>query len=329
MTDEVYEYQQSMQEQARAAHRTPISPTRIASEAENHKKDGPCQTLVLPNLPSVAGRVKYAMGAMNLNQFSQRTGISGSYLGQLCSGKAKTLSAYNANRIARASSMGVTVGWLLELPKPEEKQPPAPPPKPELPEIPDFWQRLEWAVKNSGKTRNAISYEIGANTDYISYSLRNRSEIRADKADPLAKTLGVDKEWLFRKTDSHKRKKRNERIAPLIETVKDEMLAENITYQEMAKRIRVNKTSLYEWVSGKKTPRAASVKKIKYYIENLSSAATDFKKAHADVQKDEKPQAKSEKIVQRVEGVYTAETLAAIVSVLKGTYKVSLTLEEV
>lgn len=113
MTDEVYEYQQSMKEQAMAAHRTPISPTRIASEAENHKKDGPLQTLVLPNLPSVAGRVKYAMGTMNLSQFSQRTGISGSYLGQLCSGKAKTLSAYNANRIAGASSMGVTVGWLL------------------------------------------------------------------------------------------------------------------------------------------------------------------------------------------------------------------------
>jgi hypothetical protein len=72
MTDEVYEYQQSMQEQAKAAHRTPISPTRTASEAENHKKDGPCQTLVLPNLPSVAGRVKYAMGTMNLSQFSQR-----------------------------------------------------------------------------------------------------------------------------------------------------------------------------------------------------------------------------------------------------------------
>lgn len=42
MTDEIYEYQQAMQEQARAAHRTQISPTRIASEAENHKKDGPC-----------------------------------------------------------------------------------------------------------------------------------------------------------------------------------------------------------------------------------------------------------------------------------------------
>lgn len=329
MTDEVYEHQQSMQEQAMAAHRTPISPTRIASEAENHKKDGPCHTLVLPNLPSVAGRVKYAMGAMNLSQFSQRTGISATYLGQLCNGKAKTLSAYNASRIAGASSMGVTVGWLLGLPKPEEKQPPAPPPKPELPDIPDFWERLEWAVKNSGKTRNAISYEIGANTDYISYSLRNRSEIRADKADPLAKALGVDKEWLFKKTDLHKKKKRNERIAPLLESVKDDMLDENITYQEMAKRIGVNKTSLCEWVNGNKTPNAASVKKIKYYIENLSPAAMDYKKAHDHVQKNEKSQAKSEKIVQRLEGVYTAETLSAIVSVLKGTYKVSLTLEEV
>lgn len=38
MTDEVYEYQQSMQEQAKAAHRTPISPTRTACETENHKK---------------------------------------------------------------------------------------------------------------------------------------------------------------------------------------------------------------------------------------------------------------------------------------------------
>ncbi len=329
MTDEVYEYQQSIQEQARAAHRTPVSAQRQMSEKECHEKDGPCQILVLPNLPSVAGRVKYAMGAMNLGQFSQRTGISATYLGQLCSGKAKTLSAYNANRIAGASSMGVTVGWLLGLPKPEEKQPPAPPPKPELPDIPDFWERLEWAVKNSGKTRNAISYEIGANTDYISYSLRNRSEIRADKADPLAKALGVDKEWLFKKTDLHKRKKRNERIAPLIESVKDAMLEEGITYQEMAKRIQVNKTSLYEWVNGNKTPSAASVKKIKYYIENLSPAAMDFKKAHDDVQNGEKSKAKSEKIVQRFEGVYTAETLAAIVSVLKGTYKVSLTLEEV
>ena len=133
MTDEVYEYQQSMQELVRAAHLTQISPTCIASEAENHKKDGPCQTIVLPNLPSVAGRVKYAMGTMNLRQFSQRTGISGSYLGQLCNGKAKTLSAYNANRIAGASSMGVTVGWLLGLPKTEEKQPPTPPPEPEQP----------------------------------------------------------------------------------------------------------------------------------------------------------------------------------------------------
>lgn len=104
MTDEVYEYQQSMQEQARAAHRTPISPTRIASDAENHKKDGPCHTLVLPNLPSVAGRVKYAMGAMNLSQFSQRTGISG---------HAKSHGVRSTSGVR----MGALTPWFTTLPK--------------------------------------------------------------------------------------------------------------------------------------------------------------------------------------------------------------------
>lgn len=200
MTDEVYEYQQSMQEQSRAAHRTPISQTRIASEAENHKKDGPCQTIVLPNLPSVAGRVKYAMGAMTANQFSQRCGISATYLNQICTGKAKTLSAYNANRIAGASSMNVTVGGLLGMQQKAAPEPSAPikHESQELPDLPDFWARLEWAVKNSGKTRNAISFEIGANTDYVSYSIRNRSAISSKYVSPLAKALGVSEEWLFK-----------------------------------------------------------------------------------------------------------------------------------
>lgn len=95
----------------------------------------------------------------------------------------------------------------------------------------------------------------------------------------------------------------------------------------MPTRRKVDLTNLME--AAHDTLVAANVKKIKYYIENLSPTAMDFKKAHDDVQKNEKSQAKSEKIVQKVEGVYTAETLAAIVSVLKGTYKVSLTLEEV
>ncbi|WP_418756626.1 hypothetical protein [Gemmiger sp.] len=95
----------------------------------------------------------------------------------------------------------------------------------------------------------------------------------------------------------------------------------------MPTRRKVDLTNLTE--AAHDTLVAANVKKIKYYIENLSPTAMDFKKAHDDVQKNEKSQAKSEKIVQKVEGVYTAETLAAIVSVLKGTYKVSLTLEEV
>lgn len=338
MTDEVYDYQQSQKMRAQAAHRTPISPPRMPSEAENHLKDGVCKTLVLPNLPSVAGRVKYAMGAMNVGQFSQRTGISISYLSQLCNGKAKTLSAFNARRIAGASEMGVTIGWLMGISKPEEKtqakEKATLPSKPELPDITDFWERLEWAVKNSGKSRNAISYEIGANTDYISYSIRNKSKIRHDMADPLAKALGVDKAWLFRASDVYEKKAPEKKMTNghndlLMQSVKDEMLAIGMSYTEMAAQIGVSYSSLYKWLNGDNVPSDDNVKKIQCYLENKSPSAIATKDAHEDVQKMQKPVEKREKIVQRFEGVYAAETLAAIVSVLKGTYKVSLTLEEV
>lgn len=80
MTAERYDYYQSQQQKNMAAHRTPISAAKMASEAENHAKDGPCKVIALPNLPSVGGRVKYAMGAMTANQFSQRCGVSEEWL---------------------------------------------------------------------------------------------------------------------------------------------------------------------------------------------------------------------------------------------------------
>lgn len=46
MTDERYDYFQSQQQRGKAAHRTPISPAKIASEAENHAKDGPCKVII-------------------------------------------------------------------------------------------------------------------------------------------------------------------------------------------------------------------------------------------------------------------------------------------
>ena len=194
MTDEVYDYQQSQKMRAQAAHRTPISPPRMPSEAENHLKDGVCKTIVLPNLPSVAGRVKYAMGAMNVGQFSQRTGISISYLSQLCNGKAKTLSAFNARRIAGASEMGVTIGWLLGMPKPEKT--PQEPPKSELPVLPDFWARLEWAAKRDGRSFARIEAENELSRNIISSTLTRKNTPTEKNRKALADALNVNADWL-------------------------------------------------------------------------------------------------------------------------------------
>nr|DAS59584.1 MAG TPA: repressor protein [Caudoviricetes sp.] len=290
MTDEVYEYQQSMQEQARAAHRTPISPTRIASEAENHKKDGPCKTLVLPNLPSVAGRVKYAMGTMNLSQFSQRTGISGSYLGQLCSGKAKTLSAYNANRIAGASSMGVTVGWLLGLPKPEEKQPPTPPPEPELPDIPDFWERLEWAVKRDGRSFRRIEAENKLSRNIISATLTRKNTPTEKNRKAIADALNVNADWLCAGLKSD----------------------EEIAREKAIKAYETRKKSAHAQTSVKEKNGAHVKPQILEEVWPSKPSILQSTGTHP-----------------RFEDVYSGDVLSTLVSVLKGTYRVSLTIDEV
>lgn len=291
MTDEVYDYQQSMQEQARAAHRTPISPTRIASEAENHKKDGPCKTLVLPNLPSVAGRVKYAMGTMNLSQFSQRTGISGSYLGQLCSGKAKTLSAYNANRIAGASSMGVTVGWLIGLPPKAAPEPSAPPKQEsqELPDLPDFWTRLKWAVERDGRSCSRISINAGLSDKMISMYLSQKSAPREENRKRLADALSVPVDWLCAglKSDIEMNKERAKRYAESVMRKKE-----------------------------------MEMEKDKVFAETREKHLQDTQSAKATISQGTGTHL-------HFEGVYSGDVLSALVSVLKGTYRVNLTIDEV
>lgn len=279
MTDEIYDYRQLMQEQALAKHRTPVSPPRQQTEKELHEKDGPVQTIVLPNLPSVAGRVKYAIGSMSVSSFSQRCGISASYLAQLCSGKAKTLSAYNGNRIAGASSTGVTVSWLLGLSKSQENPQPTPQPEPELPDIPDFLARLEWAIKRSRMADYDIGPACGHSRAYIS-NLKRRKGVPKDEArSALAKVLGVPESWLFSgcPTDA-------ERFKQQIETLK---------------RCKKEKQ------------------------ENLSHEQPPQKPLQ------EKCSSNPLKTHLRFEGVYSGDTLAALVSVLKGTYQVSLSLDEV
>lgn len=289
MTDEVYDYQQSQRERAQAAHRAPISPPRMPSEAENHLKDGVCKTLVLPNLPSVAGRVKYAMGAMNVGQFSQRTGISISYLSQLCNGKVKTLSAFNARRIAGASEMSVTIGWLLGMPKPQEK-PPEPPTEPELPDLPDFWTKLEWAAKRDGRSFARIEAENKLSRNIISSTLTRKNTPTEKNRKALSDALNVNADWLCAGLKS------------------DEEIARKkaIKAYETRKKRADTQTSAKEKAAAPVNPQILQ-----------------------EVQPPKTPIPQSTGTHLRFEGVYSGDTLAALVSVLKGTYRVSLTIDEV
>lgn len=328
MTAERYDYYQSQQQKNMAVHRTPITATKMASETENHAKDGPCHVIALPNLPSVGGRVKYAMGAMTANQFSQRCGVSANYLNQLCTGKAKTLSAYNANRIAGASAMNVTVGWLLGLQQNAAPEPHAPTKQEsqELPDLPDFWARLEWAVKNSGKTRNAISFEIGANTDYVSYSIRNRSAISSKYVSPLAKALGVSEEWLFKDSGLETSKYQRDYVNSIIEKVKNEMELKSLSYEKMAEQIMCSQSSIYKWMHGQGVPKDESVEKIERYFKHCEVPMMEKAKNN-----DCKQNACNAPFGTHLhfEGVYSGDVLSALVSVLKGTYRVNLTIDEV
>lgn len=236
MTAERYDYYQSQQQKNMAAHRTPITATKMASETENHAKDGPCQVIVLPNLPSVGGRVKYAMGAMTANQFSQRCGVSANYLNQLCTGKAKTLSAYNANRIAGASAMNVTVGWLLGLQQNAAPEPHAPTKQEsqELPDLPDFWARLQWAAERDGRSYTKISVNAGLSESMISIYLSQKNTPREKNRKRIADALSVPVDWLCAglKSDAEMNKECSKKYAEAVmrkkemEMEKDKVFAE-------------------------------------------------------------------------------------------------------
>lgn len=283
MTAERYDYYQSQQQKAKIAHRTPSTAPKMNFESENHAKDGPCQVIVLPNLPSVGGRVKYAMGAMTANQFSQRCGISATYLNQLCIGKAKTLSAYNANRIAGASSMNVTVGWLLGMQQKAAPEPHAPTKQEsqELPDLPDFWTRLEWAAKCDGRSLQKISVAADLSESMISVYLTKKITPMESKRKRIADALNVPVDWLcaWLKSDWEKRKENSK------------------------KRISVEVQQKKEIDGG--------------HLQEPQATATNA------------PIPQSTGTHLHFEGVYSGDVLSALVSVLKGTYRVNLTIDEV
>lgn len=291
MTDEVYDYQQSQKMRAQAAHRTPISPPRMPSEAENHLKDGVCKTLVLPNLPSVAGRVLYAMGGMNAAQFSQRCGISVAYLNQLCRGQAKTLTAYNAKRIVGASETGVTIGWLLGMPKPEEKPPePEKPNTPVLPDLPDFRTRLEWVIDHDERAQAKIEEDGDLGKNMISKYLTTKTVPTERTRQRLADALNVPVDWLCAGLKSDR------------EFAKEKGL---LSAEARKRRVETQPSS-----------------KEKAYTPVKPQILQEVQPSKPSI-----PQSTGTHL--RFDGVYSGDTLAALVSVLKGTYRVSLTIDEV
>lgn len=289
MTDERYDYYQSQQQKAIIAHRTPITAPKMNSESENHAKDGPCQVIVLPNLPSVGGRVKYAMGAMTANQFSQRCGISANYLNQLCTGKAKTLSAYNANRIAGASSMGVTVGWLLGLPQKAEQSFPHKQESQELPNLPDFWARLQWAAERCGLSYTKISVNAGLSESMISIYLSQKNTPREKNRKRIADALSVPVDWLCAGLKSD---------------------------------VEMNKECAKKYAEAVMRKKEIEMEKDKVFAETREKTLQDTQAAKATLSQGTGTHL-------HFEGVYSGDVLSALVSVLKGTYRVNLTIDEV
>ena len=291
MTAERYDYYQSQQQKNMAAHRTPITAAKMASESENHAKDGPCQVIVLPNLPSVGGRVKYAMGAMTANQFSQRCGVSANYLNQLCTGKAKTLSAYNANRIAGASAMNVTVGWLLGLQQKAAPEPHAPTKQEsqELPDLPDFWARLQWAAERDGRSYTKISVNAGLSESMISIYLSQKNTPREKNRKRIADVLSVPVDWLCAglKSDAE-----------------------------------MNKECAKKYAEAVMRKKEMEMEKDKVFAETREKTLQDTQAAKATISQGTGTHL-------HFEGVYSGDVLSALVSVLKGTYRVNLTIDEV
>ena len=355
MTDERYDYYQSQQQKAKVAHRTPISPPRTPSEAENHAKDGQCKTIVLPNLPSVAERVKYAMGTMDTWKFSKRCGISDLDLFRICNGSVKSISAYNANRIAAASERGVTIGWLLGLKQYDLK---------EIENTPGF------IIANFVQQSLPIE-EHEAIKNILGYSWKNMSQWLSGKNLPskeqvieIAKKYDACKKWgnpraveylemagitedalpeLDNLVDrlEYARKKCGKKASEINKEIGASHSYYSIVIREktnvgdkykepLAKALNVDCEWLFkgcpsdEEIAKRKGYKAgAAIKNKKIVGDKATNRGSEHKKMENQKEKF------SSGTHLHFEGVYSGDVLSALVSVLKGTYRVNLTIDEV
>lgn len=246
----------------------------------------------LPQLPTTAGRIRYAMGRFDYAQFAKRTGLPESTLRNLTNGRSEP-SYGQAKKIADCSEFDkVTEKWIFYgiaetvAPVKEPTLPELLPNADVLPHFDTFSERYEWALKRQGWSLRTAARKIGLYGESTQYSWRTGAVPNDSIRKPMAEKLQVPYEWLFDGVETH-----SERYA----------------------RTRNNK-----YTAGKKKQQESTA-------QEIPKNTTECHKITANNTKQQETTGTH----MQLQGVYSGDVLAAIVGVLKGTYKVELKIDEV
>lgn len=256
----------------------------------------------LPTLPTVAGRIRYAMGRFGYDAYSKRTGISPSQLRELCGGKAEP-SFWQAKKIADCSEFSkVTEKWIFygiadaPAPKVEQAEPPKAEPTEELPHFDKFIDRMEWARERKDMTRAQVLEAAGLyKSAYSNWKQRGDIPQDADR-QAVADAVGVPKEWLFagygtsnyrKSTKERKKERKREKENPPKVTVTVEK-AGNIVHDSAKDAVITELKAEIKQLQGQSLPTGISIN-----------------------------------------GVYDAAVLQALVGGLSGKYRVTMRIDEV
>lgn len=102
-------------------HFVPAAAKRM-TEKDYAAKSGPCKIVSLPNLPTMAARIRYCMQGKTQEEFAKEVGVSNYSISVWSRGKY-TPHLYNIKRISEAT--GISLEWILNgtTESPPEQQP--------------------------------------------------------------------------------------------------------------------------------------------------------------------------------------------------------------
>lgn len=104
------DYIDQMAEHRLVGHVCPVSKPKLPTSADLKKLDGPVRKEVLPNLPTMSSRIKFAMRGKTQAEFAKELGTNTCTVSTWCQGK------YEPRRdvLERISKTGnVPMSWLL------------------------------------------------------------------------------------------------------------------------------------------------------------------------------------------------------------------------